>query len=161
MVPLDILRASLFLLPDNFTFPGSIHLPLLRAELKELCTIWFLKCQLGFSHPHLPSSDIGAFLYLNCPPSIIETWCPNTLDELHIIVCLFLIKKSPLKASLWLLIPQIPALGRQRQVGPWVSVWDQPGLPPSSRTARATQRNPVLKKQKQNNDKKEAFEKKL
>jgi hypothetical protein len=37
-----------------------------------------------------------------------------------------------------------PALGRQRQAD--LLVWGQPRLQVNSRTARATQRNPVLKK---------------
>jgi hypothetical protein len=44
-------------------------------------------------------------------------------------------------------MPLIPALGRQRQAD--FCVQGQPGLRVSSRTARAIQRNTVLKKQKQ------------
>jgi hypothetical protein len=50
--------------------------------------------------------------------------------------------KKP-KSQVWCHTPLIPALGRQRQADFWV--WGQPGLhyKVSSRTARATQRNPV------------------
>jgi hypothetical protein len=41
-------------------------------------------------------------------------------------------------------MPLIPALGRQRQADFWVQ--DQPGLQNEFRTAKAAQRNSVLKK---------------
>jgi hypothetical protein len=50
-------------------------------------------------------------------------------------------------------MPLIPGLGRQREVDVWVR--GQPGLHyrVSSRTARATQRNPVQKKKNKNKNK--------
>ena len=57
-------------------------------------------------------------------------------------------ERKKVKARQWWLTPLIPTLGRQRQADFWVQ--GQPGLQ-SSRTARATQRNPVWKKTKQTN----------
>jgi len=48
-------------------------------------------------------------------------------------------------SQMWWCMPLIPALGRQRQVDFWV--WGQPaGLQSEFRTAKAAQRNSVLKK---------------
>jgi hypothetical protein len=53
-------------------------------------------------------------------------------------------------ARQWWRTPLIPALGSQGQVNFWVQ--DQPGLWVSSRTARATQRKSVWKKEKERNE---------
>jgi hypothetical protein len=51
--------------------------------------------------------------------------------------------QNVLASRAWWLTPLIPALGRQRQVDFWVR--SHPVYKVSSRTARAIQRNPVLK----------------